>query len=228
MSMDFHASRFDPEKRMYEWVFPHEWMHHGDYDDDDNFTPNHAYREDLNLNLSNGNMRDVFGTLGFAFDDGFIVVPIDEFIGRATAWLKQQIGKLSAEEPDRVERGGDKPSAQIDLTFLKRRKYDEFRKEAEADPRIDIVRRTWDRLVEQNRTLPDQTWETFRDKWLDGQARIKLQYWENEERAKHEQPMGGTIIYVGKPAGYYNEKIQKMVLIAREGKQMGATHVTAG
>lgn len=227
MSMDFTASRFDPAERMYSWVFPKEWMHRGEWDDNDVFTENPEYRPDLNLNLSNGNMIDVLGALGYHVDerDGTFDAPIDEFIARATAWLRNAIGKQSAEEPDRVERSAR--GGELDLTLLKPRKYEEFKAaELANEDVLATVRRVWDRLEKSNSVLPGQTWDTFRDKWIEKRAKTALDRWEADEKAKH-QSFGPTIVHVGKAAGYYNERINRMVRIAREGKAMGATHVTA-
>ena len=65
---------------------------------------NPDYDPDLDLNLSNSNMREVFDELGFGDPDSN--VPIDEFIAFTTQWLKRHIGKRSAEEPTTVDKSG--------------------------------------------------------------------------------------------------------------------------
>ena len=42
-----------------------------------------------------------------------------------------------------------------------------------------------------------------------------------------KRPDGPTIYSGGKPEGYFNDVIMRMNKIARDGKQMGATHVGA-
>jgi len=63
---------------------------------------NPKFDPDLNLTLANANMYEVMSELGY---DPDIEAPIDEFIGKTTHWLKQHIGKLSAEEPSTTEKG---------------------------------------------------------------------------------------------------------------------------
>jgi len=143
-------------------VFPREWTAYLDYEEmqrqgktdidyyhaDEEIPKNPNFRDDLDLNLSNSNMVHILGdVLGFQGDssDGFLI-PINEFIARATQWLQQSVGKLSAEVPTDVSKGAQ----------------------------------------------------------------------------------GATMVDMGRQEGYENKIIIHAVKIAREGKQMGATHIGAG
>ena len=58
---------------------------------------NPNYRGELDLHLSNRNMRDVMRALGYELPEDGGVFPIDEMISRATDWLKRNIDKASDE-----------------------------------------------------------------------------------------------------------------------------------
>ena len=45
-------------------------------------------------------MREVMDALGYDADD---TIPVDEFIGKATQFLKQSIGKQSPAQPDQID-----------------------------------------------------------------------------------------------------------------------------
>ncbi|MAV94214.1 MAG: hypothetical protein CMA31_00830 [Euryarchaeota archaeon] len=64
---------------------------------------NPEYKPDLDMHLSNSNMRQVMDELGYDTEGN---IPVDEFIGRSTQWLKKAIGKPSAEEPTTVDKSG--------------------------------------------------------------------------------------------------------------------------
>lgn len=102
-------------------VFPGEWTQWADYEEmqrqgkhpsdyyaaDEELPQNPNFRDDLNFNRSNTNMvhimRDVLGFPGDS-SDGFLI-PINEFIARATQWLQQSVGKRSAEIPTDISKG---------------------------------------------------------------------------------------------------------------------------
>jgi hypothetical protein len=74
---------------------------------DEEAPENPDYKPELDLNLANANMREVFATLGYPTDlEEQKPFPIDEFIGRTTQWLQKNIGKRSAEEPTTVDKSG--------------------------------------------------------------------------------------------------------------------------
>ena len=82
--------------------------HHADEEPPKN--PN--FREDLELNLSNSNMVHIMSdVLGFSGDssEGYLI-PINEFIARATYWLRQSIDKPSAEVPIEITKGEGGPT----------------------------------------------------------------------------------------------------------------------
>lgn len=140
-------------------AFPNDWTQYYDIDEvqrqgktfmdyeyPDEPPKNPNFREDLELNLSNANMVHIMSdVLGFPGDsrEGFLI-PINEFIARATQWLQRSVGKLSSEVPTEITKGEGGP----------------------------------------------------------------------------------TMIDVGRREGYENQNILQAVKIAREGKQMGATHIS--
>ena len=73
------------------YIYPDGWS----WDRTDEPPLNPDYRGDLDLHLSNRNMRDVMRALGYELPEGGGVLPIDEVIGRATQWLKRNIDKSS-------------------------------------------------------------------------------------------------------------------------------------
>jgi hypothetical protein len=62
---------------------------------------NPKYKEEHDLHLSGSSAGDVMDALGYKEDN---LLPIDEFIGKTTQWLKQHIGKPSPEEPTQVDK----------------------------------------------------------------------------------------------------------------------------
>ena len=61
--------------------------------------------------LSNASMRQFLSALGYPADfEDMSAVPIDEFIGVSTQWLKKNIGKPSPEEPTTVDKNPDGPT----------------------------------------------------------------------------------------------------------------------
>ena len=88
--MSFSARKFDKQKGYYYPVTGDQPRYEPDfyktdwpYDKDPK--PNPDYNPEEDLSLSNAS------------------IPIDEFIGRATQFLKKSIGKLSPEQPDQVD-----------------------------------------------------------------------------------------------------------------------------
>ena len=69
-----------------------------------------AWAKDKELDtpyLSNASMRQFLTLLGYPADfEEMSAVPIDEFIGVSTQWLKKNIGKPSQEIPTTVDRSG--------------------------------------------------------------------------------------------------------------------------
>jgi hypothetical protein len=104
-SMSFSARKQDPKTKAFMPVTGDQPRYEPDfykpdwpYDKDPK--PNPDYNPEEDLSLSNANMREVMDTLGYDAEDS---IPIDEFIGRATQFLKKSIGKLSPEQPDQVD-----------------------------------------------------------------------------------------------------------------------------
>ena len=104
-------------------------------------TPNPSYKPELDLNLANANMRQVFAELGYPTDleeaDPF---PIDEFIGRTTQWLQKAIDKQSPEEPTTIDNNpggptmisGGKPEGYFNMAIKDMNKIARAGKEAGA------------------------------------------------------------------------------------------------
>ena len=73
-----------------------------------------AWAKDKELDtpyLSNASMRQFLSALGYPADfEDMSAVPIDEFIGVSTQWLKKNIGKPSPEEPTTVDKNPDGPT----------------------------------------------------------------------------------------------------------------------
>lgn len=97
----------DPEG-YYGSVFPREWEdyydttdpNYNDYNSQIEPRMNPKYNPDANVDLSQANAHSVMDMLGFKNDGDGYFIPIDEFIGRITQWLKQNINKPSQELPD--------------------------------------------------------------------------------------------------------------------------------
>ena len=111
-SMSFSAGHKDKEKGY--WVSdtdsgsPYgDEFYKTDWPYDKEPPENPDYKPDLDLTLANANMRQVFDELGYGTDlEDMPNIPIDEFIGRSTQWLKKAIGKPSPEEPTTVDKSG--------------------------------------------------------------------------------------------------------------------------
>jgi len=85
----------------------HPDVYKADYPYDADPKPNPDYKPELDLNLANANMRQVFDELGYSTDiEDSPPIDINEFIGRTTQWLKKAINKPSPEEPTTVDRSG--------------------------------------------------------------------------------------------------------------------------
>lgn len=73
-----------------------------------------AWAKDKELDtpyMSNASMRQFLSGLGYPADfEDMSAVPIDEFIGVSTQWLKKNIGKPSPEEPTTVDKNPDGPT----------------------------------------------------------------------------------------------------------------------
>jgi len=73
-----------------------------------------AWAKDKELNtpyLSNASMREFLTGLGYSGDfENMSAVPVDEFIGVSTQWLKKNIGKQSPEEPTTIDKNPDGPT----------------------------------------------------------------------------------------------------------------------
>ena len=77
----------------------HPDVYKADYPYDADPKPNPDYKPELDLTLSNANMRQVFDELGYPTDlEDVPPFPIDEFIAKTTQWLQKAIGKPSPEE----------------------------------------------------------------------------------------------------------------------------------
>ena len=105
-SMSFSARKQDPKTKVFYPVTGDQPKYEPDfykrdwpYDKDPK--PNPDYDPEEDLSLSNSNMREVMDALGYDAED---TIPIDEFIGKATQFLKQSIGKQSPAQPDQVDR----------------------------------------------------------------------------------------------------------------------------
>ena len=73
-----------------------------------------AWVKDKNLEtpyMSNASMREFLSGLGYPADfEDMSAVPVEEFIGKTTQWLKQHIDKQSPEEPTTVDKQPDGPT----------------------------------------------------------------------------------------------------------------------
>ena len=86
---------WDGEKRVV-WEFPKTWANDKELD-----TPY----------MSNASMRQFLQALGYPADfEDMSAVPIDEFIGVSTQWLKKNIGKQSPEEEPTVDKNPGGPT----------------------------------------------------------------------------------------------------------------------
>lgn len=111
-SMSFSAGHKDQEKGYWtsdtdsgDRYEPDFYKNDWPYDKDPK--PGKDYNPELDLNLANTNMRQVFDELGYSTDiEESPPIDINEFIGRTTQWLKKAIDKPSPEEPTTVDRSG--------------------------------------------------------------------------------------------------------------------------
>ena len=73
-----------------------------------------AWAKDKELDtpyMSNASMREFLTGLGYSGDfENMSAVPVDEFIGVSTQWLKKNIGKQSPEEPTTIDKNPDGPT----------------------------------------------------------------------------------------------------------------------
>ena len=72
---------------------------------DEEAPANPDYKPDLDLTLSNSNMREVMAKLGYPTDlEERGPFPIDEFIAKTTQWLQKAIGKPSPGQEPQVQK----------------------------------------------------------------------------------------------------------------------------
>ncbi len=115
-SMSFSAGHKDQEKG--HWTSDTDSgdryapeVYRNDYPMDKDPTPNPSYKPELDLNLANTNMRQVFDELGYSTDiEESPPIDINEFIGRTTQWLQKAIDKPSPEEPVTVDKNPGGPT----------------------------------------------------------------------------------------------------------------------
>ena len=89
----------------------HPDVYKADYPMDKDPIDNPDYKPELDLTLSNANMRQVMDELGYPTDlEDSPPFPIDEFIARTTQWLQKNLGKPSKEEPTQVDKTPDGPT----------------------------------------------------------------------------------------------------------------------
>ncbi len=222
-SMSVTPYRHDGEKR--EPVFPPEWdeqwlfKHPAHLGIDEEPEKNPHYRPDLNLNLANGNAIEMMEIMGYPPNEGY-TVPIDEFIGRATQWLRRHVGKQvggtdTHEEPREIS------GKNIDYRFGREQVYKREYESLIADPKIRKGASKMNAVTSGRVTLDD---------WIKriaaGRAQTAADEWEAAQRAANEKPIGPRIIHVGRRDGYMNDVISRAVRIAQEGKKRGATHLT--
>ncbi len=82
----------------------HPDVYKADYPYDADPKPNPDYKPELDLTLSNANMRQVMDELGYPTDlEDAAPFPIDEFIAKTTQWLQKAIGKPSPEEKPTID-----------------------------------------------------------------------------------------------------------------------------
>jgi len=82
----------------------HPDVYKADYPYDADPKPNPDYKPELDLTLSNANMRQVMDELGYPTDlEDVAPFPIDEFIAKTTQWLQKAIGKPSPEEKPTID-----------------------------------------------------------------------------------------------------------------------------
>jgi hypothetical protein len=97
----YWVSSIDSGDRYQPEFYKNDWPHNKDPE------PNPDYKPELDLNLANANMRQVFDELGYSTDlEESPPIDINEFIGRTTQWLQKAIDKPSPEEPTTVDKSG--------------------------------------------------------------------------------------------------------------------------
>ena len=96
----YWTSDTDPGSRYGDEFYKTDWPYDKEPPDNPDYDP------ELDLNLANANMRQVFDELGYGDDVEGMNIPIDEFIGRSTQWLRKAINKRSPEEPTTVDKSG--------------------------------------------------------------------------------------------------------------------------
>jgi len=117
-SMSFNAGHLEKRPDGNVWTGDvdsgdryHPDVYKADYPYDADPKPNPNYKPELDLTLSNANMRDVFAELGYPTDlEEQSPFPIDEFIAKTTQWLQKHIDKRSKEEPTTVDKNPNGPT----------------------------------------------------------------------------------------------------------------------
>ena len=117
-SMSFNAGHLEKRPDGNVWTGDvdsgdryHPDVYKADYPYDAEPKANPNYKPELDLTLSNANMRDVFAELGYPTDlEEQSPFPIDEFIAKTTQWLQNHIDKRSKEEPTTVDNNPNGPT----------------------------------------------------------------------------------------------------------------------
>ncbi len=117
-SMSFNAGHLEKRPDGNVWTGDvdsgdryHPDVYKADYPYDAEPKANPNYKPELDLTLSNANMRDVFAELGYPTDlEEQSPFPIDEFIAKTTQWLQKHIDKRSKEEPTTVDKNPNGPT----------------------------------------------------------------------------------------------------------------------
>lgn len=138
--------------------------------------------------------------------------------------MKQNIGKQLGGK-DTVVDQGPTSGHNIDLTFQKKKKIDDAVKQR-IERMSPGLRSAFDnkRIREKSSLVLD---EYIRQE-ITNQEQRKADAWEENEKRKYVQQSRATIIDIGREDGYFNKNIHKALLIAKKGKEMGATHFSIG
>jgi hypothetical protein len=213
-------------------VFPDEWTNeydanHPDYkkimygDSDEELPTNPNYNPELDMNLSNANMRDLMSALGFSSTEDGYHIPIDQFINIAQHWLKQHIGKQAGGK-DTIEEPREVGGKNINYDFLWKQVYDkELKRILDSN---STHSRMYDRAAEKgSKIIAGKSKEEF----LQTIAKRSADAAVEAEKYKNEKPTGARMVHIGRPEGYLNKSIMRALKIAKEGKQHGATFISA-
>lgn len=223
---------------IWQSVFPREWIDEYDtkhpdyakyfYGDDDGGPPstiiNHAYKPELDMNLSNRNAREIMEILGFQEDDGFFHVPINLFIETAQQWLKRNIGQLQGGK-ETIEHPQQMSGQNIDLSLQKQKIINDYinKRRTELSPKF---KETIEKIrIRSNSSLSS---EEYLEQILKDNAQRFADQWEEKEKQKYLKPTGPKIIDIGRDDGYFNKNIHRALMIAKQGKELGATHFSVG